>query len=67
MISLRLAALLLVATATVAPAQGTIVDEGTFVVTRNGADAGRESFRITRESTAAGVSYSATGTRSGSP
>ena len=33
-----------------APAQGTTVDEGTFVVTRNGAVVGKEAFRILRSS-----------------
>ena len=33
-----------------APAQGTTVDEGTFVVTRNGVVVGKEAFRILRSS-----------------
>src|SRR5439155_6339366 len=36
------------------------VDEGTFLISRSGAPAGRESFRITRSGTGAGESYRAT-------
>jgi hypothetical protein len=39
-----------------------VVDEGTFMVTRNGAPVGRESFRIVRAPGPAGQVYRATGT-----
>lgn len=41
-------------------AQTRTVDEGTFVITRNGAPVGRESFRITRSPSASGDVYRAT-------
>lgn len=44
--SLRMAAALLLALPAVAPAQRPVIDEGTLLVSRNGARAGRESFRI---------------------
>lgn len=44
--SLRMAAALLIALPAIAPAQRPVIDEGTLLVSRNGARAGRESFRI---------------------
>lgn len=44
--SLSLAAALLLALPALAPAQRPVIDEGTLLVSRNGARAGRESFRI---------------------
>jgi hypothetical protein len=42
-------------------AQGRMVDEGTLIVTRNGAPIGREVFRIVRTPSASGELYRATG------
>lgn len=45
----------------VATAQSAIVDEGTFMITHNGAPAGRESFRIARTPAPGGQVFLATG------
>jgi hypothetical protein len=53
---------LVVAGAAASPmlAQGRLLDEGTFVITRSGAPAGRESFRIAQVPSASGPVYRAT-------
>ena len=43
-----------------AQAVGRLVDEGTFIITRNGVSVGREAFRIVREPSASGDIYRAT-------
>ena len=43
-------------------AQGRMIDEGTLIVTKNGAPFGREVFRIVRSPTASGDLYRATAT-----
>lgn len=46
--------------ATPALAQGRVIDEGSFLITRNGTPAGREAFRIVRMSAAGGDIFRAT-------
>lgn len=60
---LRLVPLALVA-ATAAGAQQTVMDDATFVITRNGAPYGTEVFRIVRRTGTTGVEYVASCTRS---
>lgn len=45
-----------------AAAQETMVDEGTLVITRNGAPVGREAYRIVRAAAGGGQAYRATAT-----
>ena len=60
--ALSIATLLVAAFASPARAQGAgrTIDEGTFVITRNGAVVGRESFRIVRAPSASGDVFRAT-------
>lgn len=60
MITLARVATLVTLAAAPALAQGRVVDEGTFVITRNGIPVGREVFRIVRSASASGTVYRAT-------
>jgi len=52
----------LCAVAATLPAQETLVDEGTLVITHNGAPVGREAYRIVRAAAGGGQAYRATAT-----
>jgi hypothetical protein len=56
-----LLSLAVILTPVFAGAQSAVVDEGTFMVTRNGAPLGRESFRLVRSAAPAGQMFRATG------
>ncbi len=60
-VPLLLAAVLLARSAP-ALAQESVVDEGTLVITRNGAPIGREAYRIVRAAAGGGQAYRATAT-----
>ncbi len=55
-------ALALATLATRAPTQETVVDEGSLVITRNGAPIGREAYRIVQAAAGGGQAYRATAT-----
>lgn len=59
--SALLAALLLAAPVAVRAQVPAVVDEGTFMVSRNGAPVGREAFRIVRAAAPGGQAFRATG------
>lgn len=62
-IAFGLVRLALVAMAGAGAQPASLVDEGTFVITRAGAPVGTEAFKILRRSTPDGVEYLAQGTR----